>query len=289
MHRRRVRGGRRAGRGRLPAISIGTGSLSAGGSGAGSASRSASGSGTDDDNMPEAPVSVIAAAASAAATRAAKRIRPTSVAASVAAADVYEAEDGAQLPDPAVSSPALPEARTSRYIEKLVAQASKRKDAADAALERRLARERELEGDLYAGKEKFVTAAYKEKLAQNEGTERENDGDGARRLEQANAMRNAELGVDLLHAQASLQPALERQKPRTPPHRTGSGAASIDGYRVDGRGAADKPTRETKPLRGLRRNDTVAVEAYRQRYFARRDARAKAVAEGRMRNSLVPW
>ena len=53
----------------------------------------------------------------------------------------------------------------SRYIGQLLVKAQEREREADVIFERRTVKEREKEDHLYGDKEKFVTAAYKEKLA----------------------------------------------------------------------------------------------------------------------------
>lgn len=56
------------------------------------------------------------------------------------------------------------EIRQSKYINKLLVAAEKRKVEYETRLERKVQKEREAEGDKYKDKEVFVTAAYREKL-----------------------------------------------------------------------------------------------------------------------------
>ena len=55
----------------------------------------------------------------------------------------------------------------SRYIGQLLVKAQEREREADIVFERRTLKEREKEDHLYGDKEKFVTAAYKKKLAED--------------------------------------------------------------------------------------------------------------------------
>ena len=55
----------------------------------------------------------------------------------------------------------------SRYIGQLLVKAQEREREADVVFERRTVKEREKEDHLYGDKEKFVTAAYKKKLAED--------------------------------------------------------------------------------------------------------------------------
>ena len=57
--------------------------------------------------------------------------------------------------------------RKSRYIGDLIAKAEARKVESDISYERRLLKERLKDDHLYADKEKFVTAAYREKLKED--------------------------------------------------------------------------------------------------------------------------
>lgn len=56
------------------------------------------------------------------------------------------------------------EIRQSKYINKLLVAAEKRKVEYETRIERKVQKEREAEGDKYKDKEVFVTAAYREKL-----------------------------------------------------------------------------------------------------------------------------
>lgn len=56
------------------------------------------------------------------------------------------------------------ECRKSKYIDRLLVTAEKRKIEYETRIERKVQKEREAEGDKYKDKEVFVTAAYREKL-----------------------------------------------------------------------------------------------------------------------------
>lgn len=53
-----------------------------------------------------------------------------------------------------------------KYIEKLLKKAEQRQREQEIVYERKLAKERSTEDHLYADKDKFVTRAYKKKLAE---------------------------------------------------------------------------------------------------------------------------
>lgn len=72
------------------------------------------------------------------------------------------------------------EERKPKYMNNLLAAAAVRKRDATIAEEKKLAREREAEGDEFADKEKFVTSAYKKQQEE------------ARRLEEEERLREAE-------------------------------------------------------------------------------------------------
>jgi len=58
--------------------------------------------------------------------------------------------------------------RQPKYVTGLLEKSEQRKKEYERVEERRIQRERELEGDLYADKEVFVTSAYKAKLAERQ-------------------------------------------------------------------------------------------------------------------------
>eukprot|EP00891_Asterochloris_glomerata_P006464 jgi/Astpho2/6464/gw1.00096.39.1_t len=58
--------------------------------------------------------------------------------------------------------------RQSRYIENLKDKAKEREKEQGIVYERRLVKEREVEDHLFGDKEKFVTAAYKKKLQEDQ-------------------------------------------------------------------------------------------------------------------------
>ncbi|KAL8973066.1 MAG: hypothetical protein Q9183_000189 [Haloplaca sp. 2 TL-2023] len=68
---------------------------------------------------------------------------------------------GSKSSDDSVSASAANGAKKPKYMQSLLAAAEVRKRDQLRAKEKMLAKERELEGDDFAGKEKFVTAAYK--------------------------------------------------------------------------------------------------------------------------------
>ncbi len=58
--------------------------------------------------------------------------------------------------------------RQAKYMTGLLEKNKQREKEYEKVQERKIQRERELEGDLYADKEVFVTAAYKAKLAERQ-------------------------------------------------------------------------------------------------------------------------
>ncbi|KAH9900503.1 hypothetical protein F4778DRAFT_739246 [Xylariomycetidae sp. FL2044] len=75
--------------------------------------------------------------------------------------------------------------RRPKYMKNLIASAAVRKRDALIAEEKKIAREREEEGEEYADKEKFVTEAYKKQQAENRRIEEEE-----RRREEEEARKN---------------------------------------------------------------------------------------------------
>ncbi|KAJ2970383.1 hypothetical protein NUW58_g9715 [Xylaria curta] len=75
--------------------------------------------------------------------------------------------------------------RKPKYMKNLIASAAVRKRDALIAEEKKIAREREEEGDEYAGTEKFVTEAYKKQQEENRRIEEEE-----RQREEAEARKN---------------------------------------------------------------------------------------------------
>lgn len=129
------------------------------GKGSPSSSSSSSGSGKAAKFEP------IAAAAQATAVRRAQRQVQSG------GTDVYDydgAYEGMQKERVAVVGARKKEARVreSRYIRKLVVKAEERREEAERVAERRVIKEREEEDGTFADKDRFVTAAYKEKLAE---------------------------------------------------------------------------------------------------------------------------
>lgn len=243
------------------------------------------------------PASVIAAAAAATAKRAARRAEALGKDGDVAGDVGYGGESDGEAEGEAESGPAASGGRAaggerkSRYIEKLVKQAAVRKDAADAAMERRLARERETEDAMYEGKEKFVTAAYRETLKRREAAEGEDEGHGGgggeiakgggrARGVAASDDRGGNVGKALLDAQAADAGAAEDVAGRgdRKRRRWGAPVASVAGPSNEGKAPVEgrEGKSEGKKIRGLRRNDEEMIEKYRQRYFLRRE---KGLAE----------
>lgn len=187
------------------------------------------------------------------------------------------------------------EKRESRYIEKLVRQAAVRKDVADAVLERKLVKEREKEDALYGDKERFVTAAYRDAIARREMAEEEGTAEGRGKVEGRGGGasggrmvvgKGVEVGLgdesavkedvagkndvvakvdEVVKADALEENMVEK------------GNAVGEEGRPEGKGPKQATAQaEAVPLRGLRRNDAEAIEAYRQRYFRRVEARKAA-------------
>ncbi|KUJ07089.1 uncharacterized protein LY89DRAFT_540969, partial [Mollisia scopiformis] len=80
--------------------------------------------------------------------------------------------------------------RKPKYMSNLLAAAAVRKRDATIAEEKKLAREREAEGDEYADKEKFVTSAYKKQQEENRRLEEEE-----KIREEAEAKKNKGTGM----------------------------------------------------------------------------------------------
>ncbi|KAI1826258.1 hypothetical protein F4861DRAFT_121468 [Xylaria intraflava] len=80
--------------------------------------------------------------------------------------------------------------RKPKYMKNLITSAAIRKRDALIAEEKKIAREREEEGEEYAGKEKFVTEAYKKQQAENLRIEKEE-----RRREEEEAWKNQGRGM----------------------------------------------------------------------------------------------
>lgn len=267
-------------------------------------------------NTPQDSVSLVAAAVVAAAERNAKQAPvPTSTSeleeaaiesiiesAGTKVTDDDHPRTSTQTPSStATERREVVRERKSRYIEKLVVQAERRKLETEAVVERRLAKQREQEDELFPEKERFVTAAYKRRLEERDAVQRD-DGTpiaiekhgtrprGVSSLEPANSEDRGRAPVATTHAalpelrtssDGSHAPTTtaSRVKDDPAPHakrrrRWGPAPAASNVEPPLEKRAED--TR--KPLRGLRRNDADAIEAYRQRYFARRDARLQAKA-----------
>ena len=113
--------------------------------------------------------------------------------------------------------------RRPRYMNRLAAAAEVRDRDRLIAEQRRLAREREAEGDEFADKEEFVTEAYKKQQAENQRIDEEE-----RRREEQEAKNNKGKGMagfykDLLERQdrehAEKMRAAEEAKNPTPPQQ----------------------------------------------------------------------
>ena len=77
--------------------------------------------------------------------------------------DVDETGDGKAIPNEEE-----PKKKESRYIADMMKKAAKRNFELELAHERKLAREQAAEEGEFAGKDKFITSAYKKKLAERE-------------------------------------------------------------------------------------------------------------------------
>ena len=84
--------------------------------------------------------------------------------------------------------------RKPKYMRSLLQAAEVRKRDALIAEEKKIAREREAEGDEYAGKEKFVTEAYKKQQEENRRLEEEE-----KRREEAEAKKNEGGGMSAFY------------------------------------------------------------------------------------------
>lgn len=190
-----------------------------------------------------------------------------------------------------------------RYIESLLAKAEKRKLEEEVARERRLAREREAEAHLYGDKEVFVSAAYKEKLAEREkvlteaaaadkeeeereasrAAARKGGGGGhseaAMRGFYANVLKAGEEGKDeekraAAATAAAAGAAASRAPPPPLPRRREEGGE--DEGKTEQRTRSPSPAAETKEE--TKRGDKAAlraakIEAARERYLERKAAR----------------
>lgn len=291
-------------------------------------------SSSDDEEHGYATVSLVAAAAAAAASSQRTKRRKRGL--SAVTYDDIEVESSfeSSRTDHAPSAGAgadHSDCGGSRYIQKLVKQASSRRQAAEEANERKLAKEREQDAHLYPEKESFVTDAYKSKLAAQLAEKGVDDEPSSRRdISAAEAAHPTEFGLRLLHSQSHpnvqasgvacrsfshTQKKAERNSEKES-KSIRNGAAkdkrADNNYLVsedenrrsstevrtekpsdlqqdqDVAGSAvpdwspvnkcDASRREKATVRGLRRNDAASIEAYRQRYFARLEARAKVKA-----------
>lgn len=86
--------------------------------------------------------------------------------------------------------------RKSKYMRNVMASAAVRKRDALIAEEKKIAREREAEGDEFAGKEKFVTEAYKKQQEENRRLEEEE-----RQREEEEAKKNKTGGMTAFYKQ----------------------------------------------------------------------------------------
>lgn len=88
------------------------------------------------------------------------------------------------------------EERRPKYMRNLLQAAEVRKRDALIAEEKKIAREREAEGEEYAGKEKFVTEAYRKQQEENKRLEEEE-----RRREEEEAKKNKGGGISAFYRQ----------------------------------------------------------------------------------------
>lgn len=98
--------------------------------------------------------------------------------------------DSLHAPSPSSITTSKDESKKPRYMSQLLAASEVRKRDAVRAKEKMLAKEREAEGDEFADKEKFVTAAYKRQQA----AMREAEAEEARQEEEAEKRKRREGG-----------------------------------------------------------------------------------------------
>lgn len=158
--------------------------------------------------------------------------------------------------------------RESKYIPKLVQAAEQRKLEAERAAERRIMRQRHDEQTQFADKEQFVTRAYKRALKQRDLQQpHDNVLSTSHHADRADAQQ----ATSPTRRHSSTADALKR--PRAAPRAPARPVARPDYPQQSLVHPASPSAAQKQPLRGLRRNDEMSIEAYRQRYFARRAAR----------------
>ncbi|UPK90674.1 hypothetical protein LCI18_001609 [Fusarium solani-melongenae] len=109
-------------------------------------------------------------------------------------ASVYEYDSVYDSLKPKKQATKEDEERKPKYMRNLMQAAEVRKRDALIAEEKKIAREREAEGDEYAGKEKFVTEAYKKQQEENKRLEEEE-----RRKEEEEAKKNKGGGMSAFY------------------------------------------------------------------------------------------
>jgi coiled-coil domain-containing protein 55 len=196
--------------------------------------------------------------------------------------------------------------RESRYIADMMKKAVKRNYERDIALERKVAKEQAAEEADFLGKEKFVTSAYKKKLAERELWKQEEE-EQSRRDEKedvtkrkdgligfySNFNKNASMGGTEVTKQAhdrqhvdepsqpsfldGFEPAGDCNDVETSPGRTTSKPSFLDGFEASSINADDR-AKDNEEEKGVtpssasslqqRRCDKIAKA--RLRYFQRR-------------------
>ncbi|RSL65594.1 hypothetical protein CEP54_004180 [Fusarium duplospermum] len=109
-------------------------------------------------------------------------------------ASVYEYDSVYDSLKPKKQATKEDEERKPKYMRNLMQAAEVRKRDALIAEEKKIAREREAEGDEYAGKEKFVTEAYKKQQEENKRLEEEE-----RKKEEEEAKKNKGGGMSAFY------------------------------------------------------------------------------------------
>jgi len=105
-------------------------------------------------------------------------------------ASIYDYDAVYDSLKPKKKTSAADEEKKPKYMSNLIAAAAVRKRDATIAEEKKLARERETEGEEFADKEKFVTSAYKKQQEENRQLEEEE-----RLKEEAEAKKNKGAGM----------------------------------------------------------------------------------------------
>ncbi|KAI2489479.1 Coiled-coil domain-containing protein 55 (DUF2040) [Fragilaria crotonensis] len=188
--------------------------------------------------------------------------------------------------------------RESRYISDMMKKAAKRNYERDMALERKLAKEQAAEEADFLGKEKFITAAYKKKLAERELWKQEEE-EQSRRDEQvdvtkrkdglvgfySNLSKNASMGgKEEVMKDDDKQDSGETSRPSfldgfapagetddAEAHTATSKPSFLDGFEASSANADDNELEnETTPTMSLYQRRAEKLAKARFRYFQRR-------------------